>query len=222
MYSIYQSIGIPIEVAPQDSIHSYNFYASRVEDFTVDNQLLISTPMMLGESLPIIIGQTLQILTPDPKKLGHFYSVQAFVMQEILTGSHRVYLIRLIGDISYIQRRGSFRLSYLEFDQPPKLMAMLENKEKIGVIDISSSGIKLLVNKEYQKHSDILININLDTDETITVKGHVKYCLPQHRSNKFHLGVQFKNISKLSKEMIIKFIFKEQGRLIYEKHGKYK
>jgi c-di-GMP-binding flagellar brake protein YcgR len=209
-------------------------YVSQVLDIN-DYTLLAALPSYEGHLVPLEVGTRYETFFKTEK--GLFKSVCEVVSRSKV---EKIYMLELkpLSGLEKFQRRQFFRLitiidanicsiSELEmkkFLQDGEMPEDYDNKKNSAVIiDISGGGVKMVSNNLYQKKDFLLMEFCLYAStlmKNIIIAGKVitssasdnRHDLNEHR-------VEYYQIPKEIREVIIKYIFDEQRRIRKKERG---
>jgi len=233
------SVGIKLELRQIQNkieipIENVRNYISQILDI-YDNTFQAAMPIYEGHLVPLEVGSKYEVFFKTNKGL---YKANCEVVGR--SKIEKIYMLELkpISNLEKFQRREYFRfntnidaniclLTEHEMKNFLQLFAFPEeynNKKKNAVIiDISGGGVKIVSNELYKKHDIVLIEFNVIVGtslKNIIVPGKIiasstsdnRLDLREHR-------IEYNKISKETRELIIKYIFDEQRRILQKERG---
>lgn len=209
-------IGDRIEIV-RTSLRGEKSYPSQVLDITPEGNFVISGPIWQNQIIPIHKGEKIKI-SYIVKDKGR-YAFEAIVTRREYENIYNLE-VQQKSNIKKYQMRRYYRF---ETSIPVAKEYMIKSKRHEEVIveqcktkDISGSGIKLYSN--YKHNIGDIVRCIFEIDgQVINVKGKV---LRVEEIDTFDyiysLGIDFIDISEENRDIIIKFIFREE-RILIEK-----
>ncbi len=193
-------------------------FASKVEWVEDENAIYISAPIYENVLVPVKVGTNLNAYFVHE---GNLYLLKTVILDREKRDNIALLKLKAREEIIKFQRRRYFRL---EIELPVKLweldpLAELQGRERKffkGITrNISGGGLSVLLTEEIKPEK--LLEIELEVG-----KRHIKFVGKVVRSERFEngkafkyeIGVDIKKIKDQDREAIIKFIFREQRKLI--------
>jgi len=233
------SVGIKLELRqaqnkigiPDENIRDY---VSQILDIS-DNTFQAAMPIYEGHLVPLEVDSKYEVYFKTKKGL---FNATCQVMGRSKTD--RIYLVELkpISKLEKFQRREYFRFNTnidanmcLLTEHEMKIFMQLftvpedyKNKRKnAAIIDISGGGVKIVSNELYKKNDMVLIEFDVivaTSLRNINVPGKVIASSPSvNRVDLKEHRIEFYKISKEIRELIIKYIFEEQRRILQKERG---
>lgn len=208
-------IGDKIQVKEIDK-KSTNSYVSQISDIKNDNIIEILFPMIKNNTIAISDGEILELITTKQEAVYEFIAVVVGIRYDNIP----VLQIKIISEPKKIQRRNFYRLKivkpirYRIFDTSGDSEKVNEYFEGI-LLDISEGGIMFYTKKEMDLNDLLDLEIDLDTDSIIQLKGIiVRKQYNTEKSFLYEYGVRFQNPTRTEKDVLMKFIFQEQRKLL--------
>lgn len=229
------SLGNKIEM--REILHTMNeekqksvpVYTSQILEFDEEYEgvLNIAMPILEGKLIPLEVGRKFELFFYAKKGM---YTCNAEVINRYKSRNVYVLVVNLLTDLKKYQRRQFFRLGtnieiqYKLFTQEDEAYfrrmgevsdEMVRRPFSTGVsVDISGGGVKFISADNMPKETKLLLLINLPFDNEVkkceaiskvvftgTVKG---------RKNSYENRVEFVQIKEEDRELLIKYIFKEE------------
>jgi len=233
------SVGIKLELRQTQNIieipiENVRNYVSQILDIT-DNTFQAAMPIYEGHLIPLDVGSKYEVYFKTKKG---FFSATCLVMGRSKTG--KIYLVELkpISKLEKYQRREYYRFNTnidanmcLLTEHEMKIflqsLTVLEDykskRKNATIIDISGGGVKIVSNELYKKNDMVLIEFDLivaTSLRTINIPGKVIASIPSvNREDLREHRIEFYKISKELRELIIKYIFDEQRRILQKERG---
>jgi len=233
------SVGIKIELRQtlnknemlNDNVRTY---VSQILDIK-DNAFQAAMPIYGGHLVPLEVGSKYDVFFKTSK--GLYKAICEVIARSKI---EKIYILELkpISKMEKFQRREYFRfnttidaniciLTEKEMRDFLKSFTFPEdykNKKKIGaIIDISGGGVKMVSNDLYKKDDMVLIEFNIMVGtilKNINLPGKVIESTTS--DNRVDLGehrIEYNEITKETRELLIKYIFDEQRRIIQKERG---
>ena len=233
------SVGIKLELRQKYNrieipIENVRNYVSQVLDIE-DTTFQAAMPIYEGHLVPLEVGSKYEVFFKTSKGL---YKATCEVMGR--SKVEKIYMLELkpISKLEKFQRREYFRFNTnidanicLLTDNEMKIFMQsftfpedYKNKRKNAtIIDISGGGVKMVSNNLYTKNDLVLIEFNVivgSSMRNISIPGKViasttsdnRLDLQEHR-------IEYNKIPKELRELIIKYIFDEQRRILQKERG---
>ncbi len=212
----YLSIGDRIEIIRMTS-EGKKAYPSQVLDMKSEDNLLISGPIWQNRIIPIHKGEKIKI-SYIVKDKGR-YAFDALVINKKYKDVYNLEIQKISNIRKYQMRR------YYRFDisiPVVKEFIIKKNTEKEIITeecktkDISGSGLKLHSNYKHHIGDIVKCKFKID-DHFMDIKGKIVRTEEIDTFDyKYSLGIDFIDISEKDRDIIIKFIFKQE-RILIEK-----
>lgn len=192
------------------------WYVSKVQDIS-DAGLCISVPVKGANPLVLGIGETVKITFIMEMSRYEFETrITRWRHDNIL-----LYELAWPEKIRRIQLREFVRVSCIievEYAELPQ-----EGRQPVfkpcDSLDLSGSGMRLLVQKEYPAGTRLMLKWVLPFpgfEEQIEVMGKVVRSRPDRNARKYLTGIQFEEISRRQQDLIVRYVLRrlsEQRRL---------
>jgi len=207
-------------------------YTSQILEFDEDEEdvLNIAMPISEGKLIPLEVGRKFELFFYAKKGM---YTCRAEITNRYKSNNLYILTVSLLSDLVKYQRRQFFRLK-TSFDVQYKLFTeedekyfrlmgkmsedMLQRPFSVGTcIDISGGGIRFHSRDNLQKGDKLLVRIELVFDNQVKICDAVSKVIfsarTKARSDVFENRVEFAQIKEEDRELIIKYIFKEERNL---------
>jgi len=233
------SVGIKLELTqtqnkigiPNENVRNY---ISQILDIT-DNTFQAAMPIYEGHLVPLEVGSKYEVYFKTKKGL---FNSTCQVMGRSKTD--KIYLVELkpLAKLEKFQRREYFRF---DTNIDANMCLLTEHEMKIFlhsftvpedykskkknaiIIDISGGGVRIVSNELYKKNDMVLIDFNVIVATSlinINIPGKVIASAPSvNRVDLREHRIEFFKISKEIRELIIKYIFIEQRRILQKERG---
>jgi c-di-GMP-binding flagellar brake protein YcgR len=222
-------IGIKLELELVNSLGERigQPYVSQLIDVSDKNRILIAAPIHEARLMLITNGTKVRIIF-----LHHTQGLLSF--EGIISKKEKRENLFLFGidiqtEFEKIQRRKYFRLECIlnaqyrtvdplsqdtptdssEAPKPP-------DYKKAYTRNLSGNGAGVAIGDELKKNTLMEIEITISKDVVIKMEGKVIRCteLPNQRERKFECGLYFTKISQRDQDILIKFIFDQQRKIL--------
>jgi c-di-GMP-binding flagellar brake protein YcgR len=208
------SPGVKVEIKEctlDDNNNNY-CYTSQIEEVVKKNILVLGTPIVGGQIIPLRINRDYMLIVYSNKGI---YSCKIRPKRNFRKGLVELVKVEIISSLEKIQRREFFRYGCVQV-----FKFKLNDHWHEGIIkDISGGGIKFITNSDLEVKSKITFRIPIENDY-IEVEGIILY---REESNvelyKNQYRVRFDNIDKADQDRIIQFIFEQQRKRVRQEKG---
>lgn len=206
-------------------------YASQVFEIKNDNILRVSMPIEHGRIIPLSKGKKFDAFFYTAKGL---YQCRVIIIDRFKINNIYMMDIELLTEPVKYQRRQYYRL---ELNIPVRYMQITEtesnvmaNEEELperlenlseyhtgDTIDISGGGLRFTGDTLVEKGNRLAVVFDIDYEGNIeryllAADVIMSFAIPQHHGMYEH-RVEFKDISKENREMLIKYIFQEERKI---------
>ena len=206
-------------------------YASQVFEIRNDNILRVSMPIEHGRIIPLSKGKKFDAFFYTAKGL---YQCRVIIIDRFKINNIYMMDIELLTEPVKYQRRQYYRL---ELNIPVRYMQItetesnvMENEEELperlenlseyhtgDTIDISGGGLRFTGDTLVEKGNRLAVVFDIDYEGNIeryllAADVIMSFAIPQHHGMYEH-RVEFKDISKENREMLIKYIFQEERKI---------
>lgn len=207
-------------------------YVSQIFDFDdKDDTIRVAMPISKGKLIPLPKDEVFDTYFYTSKGL---YQGRCRVIDRLKTGNIYTMKVSLETELKKYQRRQYYRLEktisliyspisdneYIEMLETRKMPENLMQSERYAegtALDISGGGIRFVGKNHVPTNQKMLVIFDI-----FTSSGQVKFRLPANvvlsfelpnRANRFEHRVEFENISKEYREILIKYIFEEERKM---------
>ena len=209
-----------------------NVYVSQIFEFDEEEDIIrVAMPIMKGNLIPLPKDGMFETFFFASKGL---YRCKSKILERYKEGNVYAMRISLESELEKYQRRQYFRLEksfsllysgmnddeYLSIIEtrniPETLMEQTRYIEGVS-LDISGGGMRFVGKSMIEPNSKIFIIFDIETSSEnvrlrIPANVFLSFEIPG-RGQKYEQRVEFENISKESREMLIKYIFEEERRM---------
>jgi len=221
-------IGSKLEIKLLDNLYqkSDHLYVSQLLDVIDENNIIAACPIHESRLVFIPDGAKVEVFIIQEKK--GLFSFVGTVVSKSNKDNIAFMKIRVETEIKRFQRRQFFRLSclldvryrilsdvYQEYSPVPDNNK--QNQEYMSAItsDLSGSGVCIITDTALPEGSLVELQIKLDNDTVVTAEGNViRSFKDDFRKSKYINGIQFVQLSKADRDLIIKFLFNLQRKLL--------
>ncbi len=192
-------------------------FISQVEEIG-DNTMLIAAPIYEGRIIPFHTDTVLKIVFCD---LKGFFSFRGKVEGRGRKKNVIILQIQVVSEFNKIQRREYFRfdcvlpIRYRVVDEEEMMEEENNTPFHEGLTrDISGGGLGIITKDRQLINEIVEFQLELKNDSSISGYGKVvRSRLSERDITRFDTGILFTGISKINREKIIQFIFKQQIKL---------
>lgn len=206
-------------------------YASQVFEIRNDNILRVSMPIEHGRIIPLSKGKKFDAFFYTAKGL---YQCRVIIIDRFKINNIYMMDIELLTEPVKYQRRQYYRLElnipvrYMQITETESNMMANEEElpERLGnlseyhtgdTIDISGGGLRFTGDTLVEKGNRLAVVFDIDYEGNIeryllAADVIMSFAIPQHHGMYEH-RVEFKDISKENREMLIKYIFQEERKI---------
>ncbi|NLY42480.1 MAG: hypothetical protein GX066_00570 [Clostridiaceae bacterium] len=217
------SIGTKLELTLYDirGKEKETTYVSQLEEILNSEQILIAAPIYQGRFIYVPRGSRLKVVFPHEVGLFSFYGEIDGYRKK---GNVIVYKLRITTEITKIQRREYYRFNCVV---PVKIRVVSSaddnddnNREDSRSFvnelarDISGGGIGFFSNRVYNMDEVLELEVDIEGNIIKTLGKVVRCRLLNDEKNLYDVGIVYKDINERDRDVIIKFIFDKQVKLI--------
>lgn len=203
-------VGDKIELVSKTRNKDIKKFYSQIQNFDDEGNITILAPIENSKIIPLSINK---------KHDTYIYTSRGlYNCETIVTGrkkSDNLYFIELkvLTKMKKFQRRQFYRLDCIltflyKYDEE-------EEWKKGTILDISGGGLRFTSHKMLEESNPIICNIKLDCmdNNDITMEGSVVSSnILDFDTNNYEHRIEFNDITKEQREVIIKYIFDEQRK----------
>ncbi|MFW6386432.1 MAG: flagellar brake protein [Bacillota bacterium] len=187
-------------------------YPSKIQGIDEEETLEIMPPYKNGELLPVRKDTEIKVLfTRDDAAYKFASRVEDRIIRQI-----PLLVITYPRDVVRVQRRDYFRLEVQRDVRYRRLDVSGEEKKKFknGVTsDISAGGVKLVVDQQLPRGTELELYINIKPVKDTPLKGRVVQSYTMFDGEKKAVGIQFIDIASNVRDRIIGWMFDYQREL---------
>lgn len=218
------------QLKDEKSIES-KLFISQIYDILDEEQLRIAMPIVEGRVIPLPLNARYDVCFFTS---GGLYRSRVVITDRYKEDGLYILVVELVSELKKYQRRQYFRLECTldiqyciledaeaeKFQEEPELIQeMVEDKRfrEAIVLDISGGGIRFVSDEKLKQEAKLLLNLNIAAETGNNLCGVMARILSSNRiinkDNMYEQRVEYIDISGLTREMIIKFIFEQERRL---------
>ncbi|MGV8146367.1 MAG: flagellar brake protein [Alkaliphilus sp.] len=173
-----------------------------------EEYLFISQPIFKGLPYQIDISNKIKIIF-NHKDKGTFSIIGEVINKK--TNKVTIYCVKPINEPVVVQRREYFRIDMLK----NVIIRDLKNNDQINCYskNVSGGGIKLICNKKIETGKLVECKLYFKEGHLITTVGKVLKASKCMDDTKYEINLEFENISDVTRNRIIAFIFEYQRLL---------
>ncbi|WP_158281645.1 PilZ domain-containing protein [Sporanaerobacter acetigenes] len=208
------NIGERIEIIKQ-SQKKAQVYPSQILDIINDDIYIISGPIHKNTIVPLHIGDIIKIVYIKENKGRYMFKAEILSREDKLIYKLK---IKKISEVYRLQQRQYYRFNInIPVTKYYNLKVGSETRtieEKCISKDLSGNGIRIMCNFNHSVGDEIkcLLEIN---DMIISTSGEIVRVKKIDNLNyMYEVGINFINIKKEDREIIVRFIFREERKLI--------
>lgn len=227
------TIGCKIELVSLDDIarnvQNKKVYVSKVYDVLETNLLQIAMPIYDGKMIPLSVGSSYSACFFTDKGL---YECNISVSSRYKSGNLFFLEVILLTQLKKVQRREFFRL---DCSINSKIRIMTDEEYETGVydestswedakiVDISGGGVKLIKQNYIEPNEMIILQFDLPIEGKVIpmeLVGRILRSIPfQGRTDIYDERIEFINITKEKRDIIVKYIFECQRMMRAKESG---
>lgn len=205
-------------------------YVSQIFEFTDKDTIRAAMPISKGKLVPLERGKRFDVFFYTSKGI---YQCVCQIIDRNKSNNIYTVEIKLLTDLQKFQRRQYYRLektipiyyvglseedylSILETRRFPEHMKDLDLFEQANTLDISGGGMRFVGRKKIEQGQKVLVMFDIDENGRA-----IRYRLPAtviisfnvpNRSGIFEHRVEYENITREYRELLIKYIFEEERK----------
>lgn len=210
----YFSIGERIQIDYIDSRGQLQEYRSQVADMHGEDLMDVLIPIHRNQDIFLRENSIIKIVTPKDEAVYEFTAV----VTEKLFGRIPLLRLKIISEVNKIQRRNFFRLKLIRDVEVRQVEDLREKKygEKFNcnLLDISTGGVLITTNKDFQEGDMLELKIQLNEAELVAYGIIIRKTLTVSHKAPYSYGIMFDKMNESDKNKLTKFIFEEQRKLI--------
>jgi len=210
------SIGEKVNVKTLNKSHN-NIYVSQVTDICEDEIIEISFPIHKNKAVYFINGEKLLLVIAKQDAVFEFEAVVVGKKYENIP----IIRLKVVSEPTRIQRRNFYRLKIIKPIEYRMINKSEGSEEEIikyneGILlDISEGGLRFCTNKEMEESDVLEMIVGIGINRSLKLNGIiVRKEYNADKSGMYEYGVRFSEINKQAKNLLIKFIYEEQRKLL--------
>lgn len=208
------AVGEKIQIEYFDEIGRHNDYKSQIVEIH-DNELVdVLIPIHKKREVYLRQDTVIKIIVTKGEAVYEFRAV----LYETLFESIPLMRLKLLTEMNKIQRRDFYRLKVM-IDIQVRLVENYDEKKygeksKGNMLDISSGGLSFCSRTEYQEKDILELTLDLNDNKLIVFGEIVRRTLNDNYRSPYSYGVKYVRMNVIERNVITKFIYEEQRRLI--------
>lgn len=206
-------------------------YASQVFEIRNDNILRVSMPIEHGRIIPLSKGKKFdaffytakglyqcRVIIIDRFKINNIYMMDIEILTEPVKYQRRQYYrLELNIPVRYMQITETESNVMANEEELPERLENLSEYHAGDTIDISGGGLRFTGDTLVEKGNRLAVVFDIDYEGNIeryllAADVIMSFAIPQHHGMYEH-RVEFKDISKENREILIKYIFQEERKI---------
>ncbi len=213
IYSLYLNIGMKLEIEMLKGTKEIS-YPSQLLDIKDSEEFIISGPIVKNELVLLHTGEEIRISYIVKNKGKHYF------LAKIISRSYtHIYTLKIkkVSNIKNIQQRKYYRLlttlNVVKHFKEKKSNVEYNDIENCETKDISGGGMKIYSNKLHNIGDKVACSIDLLNEKIFVKCKVVRLDNVDSFSYKYLIGLEFIDIDDKYRDLIVKYIFKEQRKL---------
>jgi c-di-GMP-binding flagellar brake protein YcgR len=210
----YFNVAEKITIIHIDAFGRIHEYASQVVELHHDDFMDVLIPIHKNRDVVLKLDTMLKVVISKGEAVYEFKAV----LHEKLFGRIPLYRLKILDEFNKIQRRNFYRLKLMRDIEAAQVEDLKERKYgerfRCNLHDISAGGIHISTSKELQENELIEFKLNLNDNKLVVFGVVVRRTLSGNPRAQFSYGIKFERMSEYERNVITKFIFEEQRRLI--------
>ncbi len=205
------NIGDKIYIVIKLKENKKKYYSSQILDIIDKNTFIISGPMYQKSLIFLHLKENIDIIYI--KKGRGRYKFSAKVQERKMKNIYNIEIVK-VGDIGKVQQREYYRFNIgisVEKIYKTKIGHEEKNiKENCTTKNISGNGMKLMCNFKHNIGDKIICNFHI-MDVFLSIKSKViRIAKIDAFDFKYAIGVKFLDIEDKERDIIVKYIFKQE------------
>lgn len=222
--------------------YQVQYYVSQVLELNKDNTATLAMPIMNRHIVPLEVGGKFdmcfytksglyqcQTVILNRSKLGNIYVMGVEFLTDLEKIQRRQYYrldcmvdlcYRKLSQDEFILRNKIWTGSYEDKEEKQEILKQLGEIEQDFLTgttsNISGGGIKFLSSERFEKEDVLEINLELDdgiNSKKVQTFARVVACMTVfNRANAFETRLEFTQIDRATKEIVVRFVFNEERR----------
>jgi len=210
------SIGDKVNIKTLNKSNN-NIYISQVTDICEDEIVEISFPIHKNKAIYFINGEKLLLVIAKHDAVFEFKAVVVGKKYENIP----IVRLKVLSEPTRIQRRNFYRLKIIKPIEYRIINKSESSDEEIilyneGILlDISEGGLRFCTNREMEESDVLEMIVGIGINRSLKLNGIiVRKEYNADKSGMYEYGVRFSEINKQAKNLLIKFIYEEQRKLL--------
>lgn len=210
----YFSVGEKIHLNYLDAREHLNEYVSQVAEIHGNEFVDVLIPIHRKRDVYLKQDTILKIVVSKEEAVYEFRAV----LYEKLFGRIPLLRLKVLSDIKKIQRRDFYRLKIMRDIEVRLVVNLKENiydeQHICNLLDISVGGLLFNSRKEFQEKDMLELTLDLNGKKLTVFGTIIRRTLNDSYRAPYSYGVKYVNMSSHEREVITKFIYEEQRRMI--------
>ena len=210
----YFSIGEKIQIKYLNAAGQLNEYVSQVVEIHGNDFIDVLIPIHRKRDVYLRQDSVLKVIISKEEAVYEF----RVVLHEKLFGRIPLLRLRVLSELNKIQRRDFYRLKIMR-DIEVRLVENFKEKKygeqsKCNLLDISVGGLLFNSRKEFKEKDMLEFILDLNGKKLIVFGIIIRRTLNDNFRAPYSYGVKYVKMSEPERNVIMKFIYEEQRRLI--------
>lgn len=193
-------------------------FKSLVETISSDELFEVYAPMYKGSVYPLAVDDELKLYYSRLNKSTGKYDIFSFrchVVSRIRKENFAMIRFKRNTEITMVQRRETFRLSYVKKMALTLLHDKGEQTIEILSKDVSVGGLRGIVSTPLAANQEVVCHLFLGDMGKLDIKGYIVFTSPVEDSQLKHdARIQFHTVNKNDMKLLVTFINKTQADMI--------
>lgn len=210
----YFKIGDRIQIVPKNREKKHE-YISQIAGI-YDGYMDVLNPIYKSSLVYFRNDELLSVVIPKKEAVYEFKSK----VTERSFGKVSLLRLKILSELNRVQRRDYYRLKITRTIELKKINTNKKEEENNGyyegiLADISGGGVLFFSKLELNLNDLIKLKISLDENKTFELNGIIKRKeFNIEKSFLYEYGAEFKNMKRIDRDILIKFIYDEQRKLL--------
>ncbi|MGE5631774.1 MAG: flagellar brake protein [Caulobacteraceae bacterium] len=208
------SVGEKIQILFNDGIGKSHEYVSQIINFHDNEHIDVLIPIYKSEFVYLKEDTIFKVVIPKGEAVYEFVARIA----DKLYGKIPMLRLHIISELTKIQRRNYYRLKLIREVEIRVVLDLKDRKfgEKLKghLLDISGGGLMFNMSGELDNKDLVEITLDLNGKKMVVFGSIVRKSMNHNARTPYTYGVSFEKITEFERNVITKFIFEEQRKLI--------
>lgn len=208
------AVGDKIHLNYLDARDHFNEYISQIAEIHGNEFIDILIPIHRKRDVYLKEDTILKIVISKEEAVYEFRAV----LHEKLFGRIPLLRLKVLSEVNKIQRRDFYRLKIMR-DIEVRLVLDLKEKKYdeqhiCNLLDISVGGLLFNSRKEFQEKDMLEFTLDLNGKKLTAFGTIIRRTLNDNFRAPYSYGVKYVNMNTREREVITKFVYEEQRRMI--------